>query len=106
MLAPARASRDSGAACLYPLVYRCDGTSRRAGMPATIAMIDPASRFSNLAGFAIMKAVGSASAPAANPTASQTGSLMTLAQLYDFARQQAVATQRLKWHALLERLLQ
>jgi hypothetical protein len=31
---------------------------------------------------------------------------MTLAQLYDFARQQAVATQRLKWHALLERLLQ
>jgi hypothetical protein len=69
-------------------------------------MIDPASRFSNLSGFAVMNAAGSASAPQSNASASQAGSLMTLAQLYDFARQQAVATQRLKWHALLERLLQ
>jgi len=69
-------------------------------------MIDPASRFSNLSGFAVMNAAGSASAPAASLSASQAGSLMTLAQLYDFARQQAVATQLLKWRALLERLLQ
>jgi hypothetical protein len=70
----------------------------------TQLMTDPASRFSNLSGFAVMNAAGNA--PASNPSASQAGSLMTLAQLYDFARQQAVATQRLKWHALLERLLQ
>jgi hypothetical protein len=69
-------------------------------------MIDPASRFSNLSGFAVMNTAGSSSAPAPNSSPSQAGSLMTLAQLYDFARQQAVATQRLKWHALLERLLQ
>jgi len=68
-------------------------------------MIDPASRFSNLSGFAVMPpAPGGSAPPAAN--ASPSGSLMTLAQLYDFARQQAVATQRLKWYALLERLLQ
>jgi hypothetical protein len=69
-------------------------------------MIDPASRFSNLTGFAVMPPAASAPAAAAGSLPSQSGSLMSLAQLYAFAREQAVASQRLKWHALLERLLQ
>jgi len=87
------------------LAARAIGTEYPAGKFGCV-MIDPQTRFSQLSSFAAVTAANSACAPqSAGAFPAQCGVGSTLAQIYALAREQAVASQRLKWHALLERLL-